>query len=44
MAGYNTQTTRERLNGLPNVSLTQKDFTPYLNGEKIDTYEWYAIN
>ena len=43
MAGWNTVTTRERLNGLPNVRVTQKDFIPYLNGKEIDPYEWYAI-
>ena len=44
MAGYNTQATRERLNGLPNCRIIQKDFSPYLNGEKIDAWDWYALN
>lgn len=44
MAGYPTVTTRERLNGLPNVSITQKDFTQYLNGQEINSYDWYAVN
>ena len=43
MAGYNTNTTRERLNGIPNVSLTQKNFTPYLNGKEIDVNAWYEF-
>ena len=44
LAGYPTNTTRERLNGLPNCRIIQKDFTQYLNGEKINSYDWYAIN
>jgi len=31
-AGWKTNTTKERLNGLPNVNITQKDFVWYLNG------------
>lgn len=34
MAGWPTPTTRERLNALPNVSVTQKNFTQYLNGRE----------
>ena len=30
--GWNTVTTRERLNGLPNVSVNQKNHVLYLNG------------
>ena len=30
--GWQTNTTKERLNGLPNVSIHQKDFQWYLNG------------
>ena len=43
LAGYNTTTTRERLNGLPNVSIRSKNFTPYLNGQEIDSDEWYEV-
>ena len=43
MAGYNTTTTRERLNGLPCVKIQQKNYTPYLNGQEIDSDEWYEI-
>lgn len=32
-SGWPTNTTKERLNGLPNVSIHQKDFQWYLNGE-----------
>ena len=32
-AGWRSQTTKERLNGLPNVSIQQKKGEWYLNGE-----------
>jgi hypothetical protein len=35
-AGWNTVTTRERLNGLPNVSVTQRKGKLYLNGKEWD--------
>lgn len=35
-AGWQTNTTKERLNGLPNVSIHQKNRQWYLNGEKWD--------
>jgi hypothetical protein len=31
--GWQSNTTKERLNGLPNVSVHQKNFQWYLNGE-----------
>ena len=31
--GYKTVTTKERLNGLPNVHIVQKNFQWFLNGE-----------
>tara|TARA_R110002020_G_scaffold24198_8_gene79840 strand:+ start:6530 stop:6817 length:288 start_codon:yes stop_codon:yes gene_type:complete len=34
--GYKTVTTKERLNGLPNVHIVQKDFQWFLNGEAWD--------
>ena len=43
MAGYGTATTRERLNGLPNVRISQKNYIQYLNGKEIDTDAWYTI-
>jgi hypothetical protein len=33
-AGWSTNTTKERLNGIPNVSIQQKNWEWYLNGEK----------
>jgi len=35
-AGYFTRTTKERLNGLPNVHIVQKNFQWYMNGLKWD--------
>tara|TARA_R110000737_G_scaffold9526_3_gene25276 strand:+ start:1705 stop:2019 length:315 start_codon:yes stop_codon:yes gene_type:complete len=32
-AGHQSVTTKERLNGLPNVHIVQKNFVWYLNGE-----------
>ena len=49
LAGWNTPTTRERLNGIAsvlglNASFTQKAFEPYLNGKLIDDSNWYKVN
>ena len=43
LAGYNTVTTRERLNGLTGVSICSKNFTPYLNGKEISSYGVYKV-
>ena len=48
LAGWNTSTTRERLNGIAqilniNASYNQKDFEPYLNGKLIDSEEWHCF-
>ena len=43
LCGYNTVTTRERLNGLSGVNLRNKNFTPYLNGVEISTNAWVAV-
>jgi hypothetical protein len=32
--GYQSNTTKERLNGLPNVSIYQRNFQWFLNGEE----------
>ena len=44
MAGYPTVTTRERLNGIPNCKIYQRNGKQFLNGVEIDTNTWYAIN
>lgn len=35
-AGWDTNTTKERLNGIPGVHITQKNWQWYLNGEQWD--------
>lgn len=42
-AGWKSATTKERLNGLNGVSITQKDFEWYLNGKKWDG-QWIRIS
>ena len=42
-AGWETNTTKERLNGFPSVNITQKDFQWYLNGEEWNG-EWIRPN
>lgn len=49
LAGWNTVTTRERLNGLAQVlgleaSFNQKAFEPYLNGKRISECAWYKVS
>mgnify|MGYP001028589592 CR=1 FL=1 len=36
--GWKSRTTKERLNGFPNVHIQQKDFEWYLNGELWDGF------
>ena len=42
LAGWNTNTTRSRLNAL-GVGVYQKNFKPMYNGKEIDKNEWYNI-
>lgn len=42
-AGWKSNTTKERLNGLPGVSIHQKDWTWYLNDEPWNGH-WVKIN
>ena len=42
LAGWNTPTTRERVNGIANAGVCQVDFSPVLNGEIIDSFDWFA--
>jgi len=41
-AGWSSNTTKERLNGLPSVSISQRDYVWYLNGMKWDG-EWVRV-
>jgi hypothetical protein len=43
LAGWNTPTTRERVNGITGLGIYQKNFTPMLNGQEIDSYDWVAV-
>ncbi len=40
LAGWNTPTTRERINGITGLGIYQKNFTPMLNGQEIDSFDW----
>ena len=49
LAGWNTPTTRERLNGIAsilglNASFTQKNFEPYFNGKLIGSHDWIKVS
>jgi hypothetical protein len=43
LAGWNTPTTRERVNGITGLCFSQKNFTPLLNGNEVDSSEWYSV-
>jgi len=40
LAGWNTPTTRERVNGITGLDIHQKNFSPMLNGSEIDAFDW----
>jgi len=43
-AGWETKTTRERLNGVPGVFINQKNWQWYLNGKTwINSHQWTYI-
>ena len=42
LAGWNTPTTRERVNGIANANVSQCKFEPVLNGQVIDSSDWFA--
>ena len=43
LCGWNSNTTRERLNGLTGVSVTTKRGIPYINGYEVSEYGTYQI-
>ena len=43
LAGWNTVTTRERVNTIAGAGLYQKGFTPYVNGKEVCPHTWHAI-
>ena len=44
LAGWNTPTTRERVNGIANAGVHQVKFEPVLNGHIIDPSDWFAVD
>jgi hypothetical protein len=44
LAGWNTPTTRERVNGIANAGVCQVNFEPILNGQEINSSDWFATN
>ena len=42
LAGWNTPTTRERVNGIANAGVHQVNFEPVLNGQEINPSDWFA--
>lgn len=44
-AGWGSVTTRERLKGILNVDVYQKDHVQYYNGAKVlDLYDWHVLS
>lgn len=43
LAGWNTPTTRERVNGITGLGFHQKNFEPMLNGHIINPSDWFAV-
>jgi len=43
LAGWNTPTTRERVNGITGLGIYQSNFVPMLNGSEIDSFDWIAV-
>ena len=43
MAGWNTNTTRSRLNAL-SVGVSQRNWSPYHNGKAISSKDWYTFD
>jgi len=44
LCGWNTKTTRERLNGLPNVYVSTCKGQAYLNGDPIPSDGWVKVS
>jgi len=42
LAGWNTPTTRERVNGIADAGVHCVNFEPILNGQAIDSFDWFA--
>ena len=44
LAGWNTPTTRERINGITGAGVHQVNFEPVHNGQVIDSFDWHFCN
>ena len=44
LAGWNTPTTRERVNGIVNAGVRQFQGEPIFNGEEINSSDWFAAS
>lgn len=44
LSGWNTPTTRERLNGILNAGFHQKNFEAFLNDKPVDENSWIKIS
>ena len=42
LAGWNSPTTRELVNGIVNAGVHQVNFEPVLSGQIIDPFDWFA--
>lgn len=42
LAGWNTPTTRERVNGIVGAGVHQVNFEPILDGQEINPFDWFA--
>ncbi len=43
LCGYNTTTTRERLNGLPGVKCLSRKGQAFINGKPVSNNEWVQV-
>tara|TARA_R100000808_G_scaffold512_3_gene2731 strand:+ start:15270 stop:15632 length:363 start_codon:yes stop_codon:yes gene_type:complete len=43
LAGWNTPTTRERVNGITGIGFHQEHFLPKVNGRPVDSREWINV-
>jgi hypothetical protein len=43
LAGWNTPTTRERVNGITGMNFHQNNFAPMLDGNEVDPTDWFAV-
>jgi len=43
LAGWNTPTTRERINGITGAGFHQKKRLPFLNGSEVSTTDWHKV-